>query len=320
MPIITNTQGKLAALYQFLFQKDEGAVPDKALPSHKTDLFQLKPDEDVIVWMGHSSYFIQIDGVKILIDPVFSNNASPVPAINVAFKGSNIYSAEDIPEIDYLLISHDHWDHLDYPTIDSLRDKIKHVVTPIGVGSYFTQWDFPKEKISEDDWYHTVIENSDIKIDVLPAQHFSGRFFTKNQTLWGSFAVITKNHQLYLGGDSGYGPHFKEIGKRYGSFDIAILECGQYNENWPYIHMMPEQTAQAAVDLNAKSMLPVHNSKFKLSHHTWQDPIERIITASLDKPYRLMTPEIGNTIWVDNPDQVFTRWWKTNEQDSNDQG
>ncbi len=310
-PVMTSSQDKsrIASIFQFLFAKDENAIPANPLPSVKTDLLHLNKAENLIVWMGHSSYFIQVDGLRFLIDPVFSENASPVPATNRAFKGSNIYSADDIPEIDYLLITHDHWDHLDYPTVMALQPKIKNVVAPLGVGTYFEQWGFDKSRIHQGDWYEVISGPNDLQIHILPARHFSGRLLTRNKTLWGSFALITPHHRYYLGGDSGYGPHYKEIGQRFGRFDLAILECGQYNQDWKYIHMMPEETALAAKDLHASALLPSHNSKFKLSHHAWNDPLNRVSAASQNQAYRLMTPMIGEKIESDNARQHFQRWW-----------
>ncbi|AIA70987.1 conserved hypothetical protein [Pectobacterium atrosepticum SCRI1043] len=303
-----DSQNRFGLLYRFLFEKDAGALPDTHLLSEKTDLHQLSKTDNVIIWMGHSSYFIQLDGKTFLLDPVFSDNASPVPRTNIAFKGSNVYSPEDIPEIDYLLITHDHWDHLDYPTLNALRGKIRRIVTPTGVGSYFVKWGFPRKDITEGDWFSSLKENG-VEIHVLPTQHFSGRLLKHNQTLWGSFALITAQHRLYLGGDSGYGAHYKEIAERLGGFDIAILECGQYDSDWPYVHMTPEESAQAASDLHAKAVLPSHNSKFKLAHHRWNDPLERISQASENQGWRLMTPRIGERVQVDNPQQIFSQWW-----------
>lgn len=201
-PVLTREaeQSQVSALFNFLFVKDENAVPAVPLPSMKTDLLQLDPHENAIIWMGHSSYFLQLDGVRFLLDPVFSQNASPVPATNVAFPGSNIYTASDMPPIDYLLISHDHWDHLDYPTVMALKDKVANVVTPLGVGTYFRQWGYEPQRIHEGDWNSQIEGANGLQIHILPARHFSGRLLTRNRTLWGSFALITPHHQVYLGG------------------------------------------------------------------------------------------------------------------------
>lgn len=304
----TNTS-RWALWYQFLFGKDPGSIPDQAIPSQKTDLLHLDPREDVIIWMGHSSYFIQLNGLRFLIDPVFSAGASPVPGTNRAFAGSSVYQAADIPQIDYLLISHDHWDHLDYPSVKALRDKIRHIVTPSGVGSYFRKWGFPADSISEGNWF-SALSRPGVDIHILPTRHFSGRLLERNQTLWGSFALVTPGKRIYLGGDSGYGQHFTAIYRYLGPVDVAILECGQYDANWASIHMTPEQTARAADDLHAAAVLPAHNSKFKLAHHTWRDPLERVSKASQGKPWRLMTPKIGQPVSLTDSQQTFTPWWR----------
>lgn len=308
-PLITSTESRASRLYRFVFGKDKDSVPALPIPSQKTNLMQLKPFENTIVWMGHSSYFMQLEGKTFLIDPVFSTNASPVPMTNTTFEGSNIYTAQDIPEIDFLLITHDHWDHLDFPTVNALKDKIHQVVTPLGVGSYFQQWGFDANRIHEGDWF-SRFKQQDVEIHITPAQHFSGRLLERNKTLWSSFAIITDQHKLYFGGDSGYGPHFKQIAEKLGNFDIAILEDGQYNDDWPYIHMTPEETVQAAKDLGTKAVLPSHNSKFKLSHHAWYEPLERIYSASQNQPFKLMTPLIGQQINIDDRDHEFKPWWR----------
>nr|WP_246624807.1 MBL fold metallo-hydrolase [Oceanobacter mangrovi] len=262
--------------------------------------------------MGHSSYFIQLDGQRILIDPVFSQYASPVPGTNGAFAGTNIYTTDDIPQLDLLLISHDHWDHLDYPTIKGLQGKVKQVVTPSGVGSYFRQWGWPAAQILEGNW-GDVFSSGNLDVHILPARHFSGRLFERNRTLWASFALITPDHRYYLSGDTGYGQHFKAIGDAFGPFDLAILECGQYNANWANIHMMPEETALAAIELQASKVMAAHNSKFKLSRHSWQEPLERIKLASESQPWHLLTPMIGELVDVDDNNQLFTEWWQPAE-------
>lgn len=302
-------QGMLVTLWKFLFQPDPGTIPEQPIPSRKTNLFTLNPQENRVIWLGHSSYYIQLDGKRMLIDPVFSAYASPVPGTNVAFAGSNVYSPEDIPDLDYLLITHDHWDHLDYPTVQALRDKVKQVITPLGVGSYFRQWGWAAGQVFEGDW-GSVYEADGLAIHILPARHFSGRLLDRNRTLWGSFALIGQQQRLYFGGDSGYGQHFKRIGAALGPFDLVALECGQYNQQWASIHMMPEQTAQAATDLGAREVLAAHNSKFKLAHHRWEEPLERLSAASAGQSWQLLTPMIGEQVAIGAPQPVFSPWWR----------
>lgn len=301
---------RIEAMWEFLFGDKTGLVPAEPLPSHKTDLKMLDPKQDLVVWMGHSSFYMQLNGRRILVDPVFSDYASPLPFINRTFAGSNVYTPDDIPPIDLLIMSHDHWDHLDYPTITALRSKVKEVILPLGVGETFTAWGFDPAQLHEEDWYSEVKLANDFSVYVLPAQHFSGRGLKGNQTLWASFAFITPGRRVFYSGDSGYGQHFKEIGNMFGTFDLALLEDGQYNKDWAKIHMMPEQTAQAAVDVHAKVLLPVHNSKLVMARHAWQDPLNRILKASEGKPYKLLTPEIGEAVMIGDQNQQFSAWWE----------
>ncbi|SBS27596.1 metal-dependent hydrolase [Marinomonas aquimarina] len=309
VPVSTSDEGQFALFYRFLFQEVIDAIPEKPLPSKKTDLHALDPQDNVVVWMGHSTYFMQFDGKTYLIDPVFSDYASPVPGTNKAFPGTNIYDAEDIPAVDYLLISHDHWDHLDLPTLEGLKGKVGQVIAPLGVGSYLIQWGFAQERVFEGDWYD-AFEDADVSIYLVPSIHFSGRLLTRNRTLWSGFAILTEKRKVLYSGDTGYGEHFKEIRERLGAFDLAILEDGQYNENWAHIHMSPEQAAQAAQDVDAKAVLAAHNSKFKLAHHAWYDPLERISQASEGQEYRMMTPLIGERVNLDDDTQTFQDWWR----------
>ena len=216
-----------------------------------------------------------------------------------------------MPDIDVLIISHDHWDHLDYATIMSLKHKIKHIVCPLGVSSHFYHWGFNPDIIHDEDWYREIKLSDNLKIHILPSRHFSGRFLDNNKTLWASFAIITPTKKIFYSGDRGYSPQFREIGDYFQGFDLAIMENGQYNTSWAQIHMMPEEVAQATMDLQAKILLPVHCGKFALSPHHWQDPFERIYTASQNKSYKLLTPLLGETVFIDQNNQKFNKWWTT---------
>lgn len=309
-PQLAEGSSSVSVLWNFLFTKKERILPTESIPTIKTSLRTLDKGKDIVVWFGHSSYFIQLGGKRILIDPVFSSYASPVSFINKAFEGTNQFSAEDMPEIDYLLISHDHWDHLDYPTIEALKPKIKNVVCGLGVGSYFEQWGFKKELIHEADWFTALELEKDFTIHVLPARHFSGRLLSRNKTLWTGFALVTPERRIFYSGDGGYGRHFKQIGEMLQGFDLVIMENGQYDPNWPYIHMMPEEVAQAAEELNAKALLPGHAGKFALANHPWDEPFKRITDASKNRSYRLLTPMIGEPVEIVNRQQTFSRWWE----------
>jgi L-ascorbate metabolism protein UlaG (beta-lactamase superfamily) len=283
-------------LYDFLFKKSNRNVPQHVLPSHKTDLLNLDPAKNLLIWFGHSSYFMQIDGKKILVDPVFSGSASPIKYTTLSFRGSDIYTTDDLPEIDYLFISHDHWDHLDYETVVKIQPKVKKVITGLGVGAHLQYWGYSRDKIIEKDWNEQVVLDPGFIVNTTPARHFSGREFKRNRTLWLSFVFKTPTMKLFLGGDSGYDTHFKTIGDTFGPFDLAILECGQYNPYWKYIHMMPEEVVQAGIDLYTKKILPVHWSKFALSLHAWDEPIKRITTESNIKNMPIIATIIGAVV------------------------
>ena len=309
-PVLVGDRGFVSELISFLFGKKDRATPAVPIPSVKTDLQSLDRNRDVFVWLGHGSYFIQLGGKRILVDPVFSASVGPLPGVNKAFAGTNAYSAADIPAIDYLLITHDHWDHLDYPTVAALRPRTKTVVCGLGVGAHFERWGYDKEQIHEADWFSVVESGDGLAIHVLPARHYSGRLLTNNKTLWVAYAITTARRRIFLSGDTGYGPHFADIGRRFGGFDLVVLDTGQYDERWPYIHMTPEQAAQAAEDLRARGLLPGHVGKFSLARHPWDAPYTRITVASAGRSYRLLTPMIGSPILLDDPQQHFSRWWE----------
>ncbi|MCL2156140.1 MAG: MBL fold metallo-hydrolase [Leptospirales bacterium] len=302
----------LSSMWNFLFRKGEHRKPSEPLPMVKTDLKSLDKNINLAVWLGHSSCYVQVGGKRILIDPVFENSAAPAPFFfaNRAFKGDYPYSAKDIPDIDCLIISHDHWDHFEYSTMIALKDRIKAIVCPLGVGSHLEYWGFDPKIIHEGDWYDLFRLESDFTIHVLPARHFSGRFLKRNQTLWGGFMLEIQERKVFYSGDSGYGPHFAEIGKNFGSVDFAIMENGQYDPDWATVHLMPEEVVQAAIDINAKAILPVHSGRFTICHHPWYDPYIRITSASRDKNFRLLTPKIGDVIYLDDPNQTFEPWWQ----------
>lgn len=311
-PDLTEGYTILGVLYEFLFKKAERRIPAEQIPSIKTDLLNLPINQDVLVWFGHSSYFIQIEGKRILVDPVFSGNASPIAGTTKSFKGSDIYTVDDLPEIDYLLITHDHYDHLDYKTILKLKPKTKQIVCGLGVGSHFESWGFPTQKIIEKDWHEKIELDENITLYTAPTRHFSGRGFKRCNTLWLSYILETKDFKMYLGGDSGYDTHFAEIGDKFGPFDIALIDNGQYDIKWKYIHNSPEDVIQAAKDVKTKKLFPVHSSKFPLANHAWDEPLKRVteLNSASENPVPLMTPMIGELVELKNEKQEFQQWWK----------
>ncbi|HYE55118.1 MAG TPA: MBL fold metallo-hydrolase [Chitinophagaceae bacterium] len=296
-------------IYKQFFKKEPRRRPSQDIPVVKIDLLQIPAQEDVLVWFGHSSYFIQIIGKKILVDPVFSGNASPLKGTNRSFKGTDIYTVRDLPQIDYLFITHDHYDHLDYETLLELKGKVKTVICSLGVSSHLEYWGYDPSMIMEGDWHSTMEPERGFVVTVLPSRHFSGRDFSRNTTLWCSFMLQTPVMTIYMGGDSGYDSHFAEIGKRFGPIDLAILDNGQYNEAWRYIHAMPEEVLQAASDLQAKRLFPVHSCKFAMANHSWDEPLSRI-TALNGTGIPLITPMIGEKVYLKNEHQQFKRWWE----------
>lgn len=309
-PMLTTDESQVSLLLSDLFNKGQ-THPPAALPTFKTDLNGLDAAQNLVIWLGHSSYYVQLGGQRILIDPVFSTNASPVPQTNLAFEGTSLYAADDMPQIDILLITHDHYDHLDYPSIKALHPKVKKVITGLGVGAHFERWGYDMQTMYEADWHETIEQTASLQIVVTPARHFSGRTFTKDQSLWVGFALLSPERRIFFSGDSGYAPHFAEIGQQHGPFDWVTLDSGQYDSRWANVHMNPEQAAQAADDLLASALTPAHIGRFSISAHDWDDPFKRIVAASQDRGYALWTPEIGRPIHLDGRAQVFTAWWET---------
>ena len=318
--LLTDTKKTpIKRLLEFALKKDpEGTVPNFKLPSVKTDLKNLDPNEDIMVWFGHSSLFIQIAGKRILVDPVFSKYASPVPFTDKAFDGTNIYDVDDLPEIDILLITHDHYDHLDYPTIKKLKEKVFKIIVPLGVDAHLFRWGFDENKITTVDWDDEVTIDSNLKIYALESRHFSGRsFFNRNQSLWVSYLIEEKmddkNYKLFLSGDGGYSKRFKGFKEKFGQIDFAAMVCGQYNKEWSLIHSMPEEVIIEVQDMGVKNLLPIHNSKFKLSNHTWDDPLKRLNKLVEDTNIKLLTPMIGEKIYL-HKENSFSKWWENIEK------
>ena len=291
------------------YNKPVTVKPAAILPFVKTDLRQPAGEQPLITWFGHSSYLIRSKNFNVLVDPVFSGHASPVDFFGTAFKGSNEYKTEDLPPIDLLIITHDHYDHLDYPTVVRLFSQVKQVITPLGVGAHLEYWGLEASKITELDWWESTFVRTGVTITATPARHFSGRKFVRNKTLWASFVLNLDQYCLFIGGDSGYDAQFKLIGDTYGPFNLALLECGQYGDDWPAIHMKPEETVQAALDLQARVLIPVHWGKFVLSLHPWNEPVKRVVKAAEKVRLPVVTVRVGGTHRVGDDVEV-DGWWE----------
>ncbi|WP_460692620.1 MBL fold metallo-hydrolase [Mucilaginibacter puniceus] len=293
----------------FLKKRPETIRPSKPLPWVKTDLRKLTATAPTIVWFGHSSLLVKTVQGNILIDPIFSNHAGPVPGLMKAFPGTMNYNAQDMPQIDVLIISHDHYDHLDFRTLKKLKSQIKMAVVPVGVGADLRYWGFDPKKIIELNWNQSTTLPNGLQITATPAQHKSNRTYTTaNKTLWASYVIQAGTYRLFYGGDGGYGDHFKQIGKQYGPFDLALLECGQYSPNWPWTHLLLEKPAQAAVDLQAKMLQPIHWAKFPAADHPWTEPINKLIPAAKKKDIPVNVPRIGEPYTLGDPPKQDD-WW-----------
>jgi L-ascorbate metabolism protein UlaG (beta-lactamase superfamily) len=297
-------------LFQALFRKSPNTKPSGIIPSIKTNLHTLPPDSNVLIRFGHSSYFMQVGGLKILVDPVLSGHAAPVSFMVRAFNGANTYSVADLPKVDYLLISHDHYDHLDKKTVKALQPNVGQVICGLGVGAILERWGYTGSQVIEADWNETIPLRDGSTLHTVPARHFSGRGLRRNQTLWLSYLLQTGAGKFFLGGDSGYGTHFAQIGAQYGPIDLAILENGQYNKAWHYIHCLPEETLQAARDLGARNLMPVHNSKFSLALHSWNEPMDSLTKLNASgNALHLVRPRIGEPVLLTDSTKEWSPWW-----------
>lgn len=288
-------------------------VPGYPLPVDKVDSLTIvnRPDTlTCLTWFGHSAVLLEIDGKNILLDPMLSEVPAPHPWLGGKRFGAELPIAiEQLPTIDAVLISHDHYDHLDYGSIRKLKAKVQDFYVPLGVGPHLQAWGVAEAAIHELNWWDEI-RHDQLQLAFTPARHFSGRGLTdRNATLWGSWVIRGARQTLYFSGDSGYGPHFAKIGERYGPFDLAMIECGQYDPRWAQIHMMPEESAQAAVDVRTERMMPIHWGAFRLALHAWTDPAERVTVSANTLAMPLVTPRIGETLVLNGKELATTAWW-----------
>lgn len=268
------------------------------------------PDTAVrVTWFGHSAIFLELEGKRILIDPMLGPAASPLPIFGKRFALKDRIDMSRFSRIDAVIISHDHYDHLDYRSIRKLKKHVRHFYVPLGVGSHLRRWGVPAERITELDWWESASFDG-IELTATPAQHFSGRGLSdRNSTLWASWVIRGNHGNIFFSGDGGYGPHFKEIGERFGPFDLTMMECGQYNEKWAKIHSMPEESVQAHIDLRGEIMMPIHWGAFQLAVHPWTEPAERAIAAAEERQVAIMTPLIGQPVLLGS-EFPKRRWWE----------
>lgn len=303
----------VSIMWDFFFANVPGKNPTGPLPMKGLDAAAVanrSANIASVTWLGHSACFLEMNGRKILIDPMLGQHAGPLPMVSPKRYNEKLpIEIESMPFIDVVLISHDHYDHLDHGSIVKLKEKVGHFYVPLGVGGHLASWGVDKEKITELDWWDETT-SGEFTFVCAPARHFSGRGLTNNNTLWSSWVIRSPDKRLYFSGDSGYGPHFREIGERYGPFDFVMMECGQYNVEWPQIHMMPEETVQATLDVRGKLLLPIHWGAFTLAMHPWTDPVTRVTAEAKKFKLPITTPMIGETISLDGASLPNLLWWE----------
>ena len=296
-------KGGFSAIWDFLTDRSHERYPETPVEIERNDIRTLlseasltSPSRDLFIWFGHSSYLLTLGGNTVLVDPVLKMEF-PSSLMMTPFAGTDYYTPDDMPDIDLLVITHEHWDHLDYATLRDLRPKVRHVVCPLGIAGYLVYWGYDPALVTEMNWYDSVSVGG-LKTTCLPTRHFSNRLFGANQTLWASFLLDFNGKKAYIGGDGGYDDRFYRIRDRYGVPDLAIMENGQYNPNWAYIHMLPADLEQAMLDLQAKQYITVHHDKFSLAPHAWNEP-DSVARAIASK---------HNLILLDAPIGHLTEW------------
>ena len=287
-------------------------IPNRR-PKEEIDIIRTKNnqiDHPRLIWFGHSTFFLELEDKNILLDPMFGDVPAPLPWLGQKrYSGELPLSIADLPQIDAVILSHDHYDHLDHGSIVKLKSKVDQYYVPMGLGRHLVRWGIRENKINELDWWEESALG-DIKLALTPARHFSGRSLgDRTTTLWGSWVIQSDSISIFFSGDSGYDSHFEQIGKKYGPFDFAMLECGQYYKEWKPIHMTPEQTIQAAIDVKVKVAMPIHWGAFTLAFHTWTEPIERASAEANRLGVTLCTPMIGEPIVIGHS-YPSTKWWE----------
>ncbi|MCC2547755.1 MBL fold metallo-hydrolase [Hymenobacter sp. BT175] len=303
----------LSVAWDFLFRKKENTAPAAPLPTQPLDPLSLlrKPADLLrVTWFGHSASLVEIAGKNILLDPMLSVKMGPVAwATPKRYNSELAITAGQLPAIDAVLISHDHYDHLDYKTIRQLKDKVAHFYVPLGVGAHLLRWGVDSSRIRELDWGDSV-RLPGLTIVSTPARHFSGRGLTnRNSTSWSSWVMKSATKRVFYSGDGGYGPHFRAIGQQHGPFDVALMECGQYDANWAQIHMMPEQTVQATLDVRGRLLLPVHWGAFTEANHPWNESVTRATAEAGRLLLPVTTPELGQPVTPGVGALPQTTWW-----------
>lgn len=298
------------AFWHLYTEKDANSQPGEMIDIVALTGEELHQAPDLSLWrLGHSTLLLKLAGKFWLTDPVFADRASPFGFIGPRRFHAPPIAREDLPEIEAVILSHDHYDHLDQQTVLALAPKVKRYLAPLGVGDRIIGWGVPPDKVQQFDWWEETQIGS-VKLIATPAQHFSGRSLgDRNSTLWSSWVVMTPETRLFFSGDSGYFDGFNVIGERFGPFDLTLLENGAYNRAWSEIHMHPEETVQAHLDLRGKRLVPIHNGTFDLSIHNWTEPLERVSALAQTRGVALSTPRMGERLDVRRP-AAGAAWWR----------
>lgn len=290
------------------YMKKKDAVPPASIPRVQIDKKAFK-SEDSYVWLGHSSILGNIDEVSFIVDPMLAKRASPFKCMGPKRFDGSLTPIEELPKIDVILITHNHYDHMDRDTLLALQEQAQVIYVPLDNKKILTKWGIESLKIKEFDWFEDIVYKG-VQFSFCPTQHFSGRGLSdRDKYLWGSWAIKGTQHSIYVSGDSGYNQHFSLIGQKYGPFDVACMECGAYNDNWSEIHMTPEESVQASKDVKAVVMHPMHWASFDLSTHAWDEPITRAKKKALELEVITTTPLIGVVNFLKNPVET-KEWWK----------
>jgi len=305
----------LAIIRDALFRKPPDSAPAVAPEVLALTARQLAQAPDRSLFrLGHSTLLLKLRGGLWITDPVFAERASPVQWAGPKRFHAPPIALEDLPDLRGVILSHDHYDHLDRETVIALADKVDVFLAPLGVGDRLVAWGIDASKVRQFDWWEgTTIDG--LRFIATPAQHFSGRTpFDGNKTLWASWTILDEQEgeaplRVFFSGDTGYFDGFSEIGRRFGPFDVTLMETGAYNVEWPYVHMQPEETVQAHEDLRGRWLLPIHNGTFDLSMHGWTEPFERVSALSAERGIALATPRMGERLDLAAPHAVAP-WWR----------
>lgn len=305
----------LPGLLKKQFTNTESRTPKEKLPIRPFDKEAFLAESNTVkfIWYGHAVLLFRIDGKTILFDPMFGEDASPIAPIRTErFSTGTLNILRQLPEMDIVLLSHDHYDHLDKDSIKILSGKTKQFIVPIGVARTLRYWGVARTKIQELDWYESALIDY-LEIHFTPSRHFSGRGLRdKQKSLWGGYVLKTEKQKIYITGDGGYGKHFHTVAEKYGPFDFCFAECGQYNEEWHQIHMYPEEAVQAVQDAGAHTVMPIHWGSFKLAMHPWKEPVERFISEADKKQVNYCVPRLGEIVEI-GQSYPTQSWWESFE-------